>query len=140
MGLPLQPTLSGTGGKPSAPWYLDTGSYAGQDWKKYYTADPSAFTVKALKWSTNISKAKTQHDISPQDVVESALAAHMRAILLLVCSVLNIAKFGIDVHDVQHYPALIIDHAEVKGSQIPPLQPARLVSSMEHNETISARK
>ncbi|KAK9866414.1 hypothetical protein WJX84_011212 [Apatococcus fuscideae] len=28
----------------SAPWYLDIGSYAGQDWKTYYQIEPASFT------------------------------------------------------------------------------------------------
>jgi hexosaminidase len=27
----------------SAPWYLNLGSYAGQDWKQYYAVDPTGF-------------------------------------------------------------------------------------------------
>lgn len=36
-------TAAGHGALLSAPWYLNLGTFAGEDWKRYYAADPAAF-------------------------------------------------------------------------------------------------
>ncbi|KAL6774615.1 hypothetical protein ACKKBG_A25675 [Auxenochlorella protothecoides x Auxenochlorella symbiontica] len=39
-------TAAGHGALLSAPWYLNLGTFAEEDWKRYYAADPTAFPAR----------------------------------------------------------------------------------------------